>query len=121
MPRGRAITAAIIRSAKMRAAFEHLARNLDVWQARVVVCFLGLRAQLVRSAAWALRLRIVQRRVPVGGPFPDIADHVEETVAVRRKGGDGRGPLVAIGCQILPREFALPGVGLVFAARCKVL
>ena len=49
-------------------------------------------------------------RVPVGRPFPDVADHVVEAVAVRRKRPDRRGALVAVRREVLVRERPLPGV-----------
>jgi len=55
-------------------------------------------------------------RVPVAGPFPDVADHVVNAVTVRWKRGNRRRALEAVVVQILSRKFALPGVGLVLAA-----
>src|ERR1700694_2729528 len=53
--------------------------------------------------------------IPIAGPLPDIADHVGKTKAVRRKRIDRRGARVSIACEIVAREFALPGIGHVTA------
>ena len=50
-------------------------------------------------------------REAVGGPLPDVSGHVEEAVTVDRERADGRGTLEAVGGEVLPGEFALPGVG----------
>src|SRR4051794_38539970 len=48
---------------------------------------------------------------PVGRPLPDIADHVEQAVAVGGKGANWGGSRVAVERQVLMREGSLPGVG----------
>src|SRR4051794_24305905 len=116
MTRGRSIAAAIVWRAQMRAALDHLAWNLDVGLAGIVACGLSAAARIFRDAAGLRRVRVVLVRVPVSGPFPDIADHVVNAVTVRRECRHGRGALKTIGVQILPRKLALPGVGLVLAA-----
>ena len=57
------------------------------------------------------------RSIPIGGPLPDVADHVVKAIAVRWKSADRRRALVAVVFQIFVREFALPGIGHVFAVR----
>src|SRR5512132_2943978 len=49
--------------------------------------------------------------VPVGGPLPDVADHVVQAVAVGRVAAHRGRPCVAVQLQVLDRELALPGVG----------
>ena len=49
--------------------------------------------------------------VEVGRPLPDVADHVDQPVAVGRKRADRRRALEAVLVQVLHREIALPGVG----------
>ena len=61
------------------------------------------------------RIGLVLWRIPVGGPFPDVADHVVEAVSVRRERGHRRSALEAVGVGVLAREFALPGIGHVTA------
>src|ERR1700732_1573918 len=63
MARGRAIAAAVIRRAQMRAAFDDLARNLDLRLAGVVAPILAPAARILRNAA---RLRCVG--FMLGGP-----------------------------------------------------
>ena len=116
MARRRPVAAAVVRRAEMRAALEHLARNFDVGLAGIVARVLAAAARIFRNAAGLRRIGFVLRRVPVGGPFPDIADHVVQAVAVRRKRRHRRGALVAVLVEILARKFALPGVGHVLAA-----
>src|SRR6266702_6224968 len=107
VPRGRAITAAIVRRAEVRAAFQDFSRDLDVGKARVIARLLAAAAGIARDAAGLCGLGGVPRRPPVGGPFPDIADHVVEAVAVRREGHDRRGTLEPILAEVLDREVAL--------------
>src|SRR6478735_6882679 len=80
-----AIAAAIVRRTEMRAALEHLARNADVRLAGIEASAFRATAWVQRDAAGLRRIAMVLLRPPVGGPFPDIADHVVEAVAVRRK------------------------------------
>ena len=47
---------------------------------------------------------------PVGCPFPNIPDHIEQTVAVRGVVADRRGTLEAGRTKILPRKLAFPSV-----------
>src|SRR5690242_17305932 len=97
VPRGRSIAAAIIRRAEMRAALQDLARNLDRRLARIVAGVLAPAARVLRDAAGLFGVGLMPRGVPIGGPLPDIADHVVEPVPVGRKGPDRRGALVAVG------------------------
>jgi hypothetical protein len=117
MPRRRAIPAAAIRRAEVRAALQHLSRNPDVRQARVVACLLVAATRISRNAAGLRRLGRMPRRPPVRGPLPDVPDHVVEGVAVRRKGHDRRGTLEPILADVLDREVSPPDVGHVPAAR----
>src|SRR4029078_1479191 len=80
----------------------------------------ALAAARVRDRATrAVDLRVLL--VPVRGPFPDVAGHVVETVAVRLERTDGRGPLEAVLEQVLPWELALPGVRLRLAVRRELV
>jgi hypothetical protein len=101
MARSRAVAAAIVRRAQMRAAFENLAWNPDVGLAGVVARGLGTVARIFRDAAGLRRVGLVPCRPPSRGPFPDIADHVAQTVAVRRKRRRRRCTLIAVERQIL--------------------
>src|SRR5439155_3573931 len=72
-------------------------------------------ARVVERATGLLDLAVVL--VPVGGPLPDVPGHLVESIAVRRERADRCRPLVTIFQQVLPWEFALPGVGHVATAR----
>ena len=121
MTRGRTVAAAVIRRAQVRAAFKHLARNPDVGHAGIVARLpRGHRAGSPGySRPWGIGL--VFGRVPIGGPFPHVADHVVDAIAVRRERGHRRGAFVAIQLEILVRERALPGVCHLLAARCELI
>src|SRR2546423_4015206 len=89
MTRGRSIAAAVVGSTKVRAALKHLARDPDVRMTRVVAGGLGPAARIFRNAARLRRVGFMLLRVPISRPFPDIADHVVQAVAVGRECGDG--------------------------------
>ena len=112
MAGGRAIAAAIIGRAQVRAAFDDLAGNFDLRLAGVEACGLGPAARIVRNAARLRRVGFVLLRPPIGGPFPDVADHVVDAVAVGRECHHRRGALEAVlarfscgklPCQVLAR------------------
>src|SRR5580693_1953061 len=90
MARGRAVAAAVIRRAQMRAAFDDLAGDFDLRLAGVVALRLAAAARIFRHTARLRRVGLVLLRVPIGGPLPDIADHVVDAVAVGRKRRYGR-------------------------------
>src|SRR6201999_1124005 len=97
MAGSRSIAAAIVRSAEVRAALEHLAWNLDVGVARIEARVLTATARVLRNTARLWRVRFMLLRIPVGRPFPDIPDHVVDAVAVRREGRDRGGAIEAVG------------------------
>src|SRR5262245_46094920 len=100
----------------MRSAFQHLARDLDR-RLTLIVALLRARAARVHGNTACLDdVRRMLRHVPVGGPFPDVADHVVKAVPVRRKSTHRRGPLVPVPARVLPRELSLPRVCLVTIA-----
>jgi hypothetical protein len=115
MASGWAVAAAVIRRAQMRAAFDDLAGNLGCRQAGIVTSFQSPSARVVRNAARLRRVGRMLGRPPVGRPFPDIADHVVDAVAVRRKSHHRRGAIEAVLALILVGEIALPGIGHVLA------
>src|SRR5262249_57380690 len=78
-------------------------------------------ARFVRKPAGLRGPAGVAIREPIAGPLPDIADHVEEPVAVGWKGSDRRGSGVAIAGEILVREVALPDISHVAAVRRQLL
>src|SRR5215470_1333673 len=82
------VAAAIVRRAQVRAALEDLARNPDGGLAGVVALLFTPAARVLGNAACLWRIGLVAGRVPVAGPFPDVADHVAKAVAVAREGID---------------------------------
>src|SRR6516164_3529439 len=108
--RRRTITPAVIRGAQMRPALQYLPWDADVRLAAVVATLLRSAARILGRATRTGRGDLVTRAVPVRRPLPDVADHVVETVAVRRIGRYGRGTCIAVGARVLVRKFSLPGV-----------
>src|SRR5215472_7580435 len=108
--RRRAIAPAVIGRAKKGAALDHLARNSELRLGGVETGLYRAAPRIVRDAARAFGVPDMPGAEPVGGPFPDISCHVEEPMTVWRKGADRRSSLEAVGAEVLPREFALPGV-----------
>src|SRR6266704_3629016 len=102
---GGTVTPAVVRCAEMGAALDHLAGNLDVRLAGIVACGLGASAGVFRDTAGFRRIGLMLLGVPVGGPLPDIADHVVNAIAVWRERGDRRCALEAVVVQVLPRKF----------------
>src|SRR6185312_367179 len=91
MARGRAVAAAVVWCAKMRAALQNLARNADVRLTWIKTCCFGAAARIEWDAARLRRISFMLLRPPVAGPLPDVADHVVQAVAVGRKGRHRRG------------------------------
>src|ERR1700682_5450467 len=116
MPRGRTIAATVVGSAEMRAALKHLAWNPDIRLTRVVARGLGSAARIFRNATRLRRIGFVLLRIPIGRPFPDIADHVVQAVAVSRERGNRRRALESVCAKVLVWKFALPSIGHVLAA-----
>src|SRR5262245_23809916 len=110
MTRGRTVAAAIVGRAQVRAALEHLASDPDLRLAGVVARSLGSATRVFRDAARLWGVRFVPPRPPIGGPFPHIADHVVDAVAVRRKRHHWRRALMAVGREVFMRENTLPSV-----------
>src|SRR6185312_4475003 len=102
--RGRTVAAAVARRAKMRAALEDLAGNFDFRQTRIVAVLLTSAAGVFRDAARLGRIGFVLGGPPIRGPFPDIADHVVEPIAVRRECHHRRGTRVTVAIEILVRK-----------------
>src|SRR3954470_21401294 len=94
----------------MRAAFQNPARNPDPGLAGSVALVLAAAARVLGNAARLHRVVRMLRRVEVARPFPDVADHVVEAVAVGREGGDGGGALITVETRVLERKGTLPGV-----------
>src|ERR1700731_2579010 len=110
MTRGRAVAAAVIRRTEVRAALQHLTRNLDFGLAGIVARFLTTAPRIRRDAAGLVSVGFVSGRVPVAGPLPHIADHVVDAVAVRRECCYRGGAIVPVELEVLVRKRPLPGV-----------
>ena len=100
----------------MRATFENFSWNSDSRLTGIEARRLRPAARIFRDAARFRRIGLVPGGPPVNGPFPDIADHVVDAVAVRRERGYRRSALKTVPAKILVREIALPGIGEVPAA-----
>src|SRR6266478_5707814 len=113
----RPVASAIVRRAQMRAAFDDLPWNLHLGGSEVVAVDLTPAARVLRDTAGLWRIGFVPRRIPVGRPFPDVADHVVESVTVRRECRDRRRAFEAVRLCVLAGKFTLPGIGHVTAKR----
>src|ERR1700676_4129853 len=117
LPRCWAITQAVIGRTEMRAAFDYFARNPEL-RLRGIVAFVWRNNPRIdcRTAAGLDHLVSVALDEPVTSPFPHVARHVIQTVAVRRERSDRGSPLIAVLEQVLPGKLSLPTVGHRLAA-----
>src|SRR3546814_11678233 len=91
MPRRRAVALAIVDGAQVRSALHNLAADARAG-GRIVIALRERRtARVGDRAAGRFGPRALRRRIPVARPFPDIADHVEKPLAVRRTAAARRG------------------------------
>src|SRR5262245_7695147 len=102
LARSRTIARAIIGSAQERAALDDAVRRLAGGQCQILQ---------FGSARIDRLLPRVTRPIPVARPFPNIADHVVEAVAVWLEATDRRGGGIAVLGGVVDGEDALPGVG----------
>src|SRR5215469_6776639 len=120
--RCRTKTQAIIRRAQMRAAFEHLARDAEGGMPWIVTLLDGRSAFAYTAAAGDLTaLTIVRGAIPIRGPLPDVAGHVEEAVPIRRKRTDRRRARVAVFERVVVWKLAVPRVGHDLSARLHLV
>ena len=110
-----AVAAAVIRCAQMRAAFDDFARDFALRLQRVVASFLVSAARVYRNAARLRRIGLVLVGPPISGPLPDVADHVVNAIAVRRKAGTGE-VRSKPSSHDFRAESSLPGIGHMPAA-----
>src|SRR5438105_5470801 len=108
--RRRAIPPAVVGGAEKRAALDDLVRNRDLRLDGIETRLYRPAPRIARYAARAFSVQHVPGAEPIGGPFPDIPRHIEQPVAVCPEDADRRGPLETVSTEVLPREFALPGV-----------
>src|SRR5205823_199175 len=103
--RGRPVAVAIIRRTQIGAALQDFPRDFDLRLPGIVARLPLSPSRIAHDAARALDSAMVL--VPIGGPFPDVAGHVVEAIAVGRKRADGSCPLVAVLAAVLPGKLAL--------------
>src|SRR5262245_39278898 len=94
----------------MRAAFQHLAWNPDPGLAGIEAVLCARPERVPRNTACLHRVSRMPVVIPVGGPLPDVANHVVESVAVRRVRADRRRSLESVAWRTLPGKFSLPDV-----------
>src|SRR4029450_2034153 len=90
MARCRPVASAVVRRAQMRAAFDDLSWNFHIGRSGGIAVGLAPAARVLWNAAGLRGIRLMLWRIPVGRPFPDVADHVVEGVPIRRKCGERR-------------------------------
>src|SRR5690349_12276603 len=106
--RCRPVASAVVRRAQMRAALDDLAWNFHVGGSGVIAVRLAGTTRVLGDAAGLCGIRLVLWRIPIGGPFPDVADHVVHAITIRRECADGRSALKAVRIGVLARKVALP-------------
>ena len=79
---GGTVALAIVGSAEVGSALHDFARDLYLGLAGIVA---GFAIAMGNGAAATSLAGGMVRGVPVGGPLPDVADHVVEAVAVGRE------------------------------------
>src|ERR1700678_2391827 len=105
---GRAVAQAVVGGAEVRSALDDAARDMRAGLVGDEAVFGRGDPRVPRHAAGVVSGR---RGVVVAGPLPDVPGHVVEAEAVGREAPDGGGAVPARRLQVLPGEFALPGVG----------
>src|SRR4249919_990517 len=116
-----AITPTVVRRAQVRAALHHAARNAHLRLRGIEALLLRAAARILGNAARFQHFAGMARAIPVRRPLPHVADHVEQAVAIRRIGADGRGAGVTILRKVLRRKLALPGVGAMHPLRRELV
>ena len=109
--RRRPVASAVVGCAEIGAALDHLARDARTGLAKIVTLHLGDTARIIRRTARSARIARVAGGKPVLGPLPDIAGHIEEAIAVGGERANRRAPRKPVQSLVLPRKFALPGIG----------
>src|ERR1700737_4797282 len=105
----------------MRAAFDDLAWDFDLRLAVVVAAILFAAARILRDAARFRRIGFMLGGPPIRGPFPDIADHVVDAIAIGRKCHYRRGPIESVLAFVFVRKISLPGIGAMLSAGHKII
>src|SRR6185436_13909552 len=111
------IAATVVRRAQMRSAFQHFAWNSDQGLGGIVAVLSARSERVPRNAARLDHVGGMLGAIPVGGPLPDVPDHVKQSIPIRRVRADGRRSLVSVAWQALPGKLALPGIRHVTVVR----
>src|SRR5262245_59416826 len=82
LPGGRSIAQAVVRRAQVGATLQDLSRELLPGLPDVVGPVWFDHARVVWDATSVRGVVRVARRIEVGGPFPDVAGHVEQPIAI---------------------------------------
>src|SRR5215211_5783473 len=98
---GRAVAAAVVGGAQVGAALHHLAGD-GRRVAGVDAAVTGPAAGVGRGAAAVVGVAV--GLVPVAGPLPDVADQVDQAIAVGREPAHRGGAGVAVQLQVLVGE-----------------
>src|SRR5262245_37160700 len=111
LSRRRPVAGTVVGGTEIGATLDHLA-----W------CLAGHHRHLeeARARGIVLGLTRMSLAVPVARPFPGIADHVLEPIAVRVEAANRRQALIAVVVGIDDRKDALPGVCPGFAVRLQL-
>src|SRR5436189_4322638 len=95
-----AIPQAVIRRTEEGPAFEHFSWDAELRLGRINTLLPCPPSRIERDAARPCRVCWMTLLVPVRRPFPHIARHVIQPIAIGREGAHGRRPLIAIGEQV---------------------
>src|SRR4029434_10415202 len=117
--RCRTVAPAVVRRAEMGPAFHDFARDLDVRHVGIVA-LISFSTSRVEARAAGLRNLFVLL-IPIRRPFPYVAGHLVEPVAVGRKTLHRCRSLEPILFKILPGKFTLPGIRHLFAVRSECI
>src|SRR5262245_29113676 len=99
----------------MRPALEDFTWNLYLRLTQIVAFAFFCAARIARNTTGLLLFFRVLRFIPICGPLPDVADHVIDSMAVRRICTNGRCSFVSVFTSVLPWKFALPEIRHRFA------
>src|SRR4051794_17282928 len=121
VPSSRTVPAAVIWGAQVRAALQDFPRYFNLYRTRIAAFVLATTNRIMCDATCVMRIMLVLRRPPIGRPFPHVAYHVVEAVAVWRECFNRGSALVSRLREILVREDTFPGIRHVLAARGKLV
>jgi len=121
---GRPVASAVARGAEERAPLYNAPRHVAVLAGEIDAGLLAGTAGVGGGAAgrfFGVSKESGMGLVPVIGPFPYVADDVEQAVAVWVEDANGGAALVAIQERVVVRKVTLEGVGHGLAARMQLM